>query len=117
MTTFKHISVHMVHILARLAAKRAVQQQLRDEGVRVSLVPPPEVSEQATAYVHNHPEVRTETMARAHLIDEQEGQRKANRSRRPMVTPRRHAKSPTEKTQLFNTTSAIFRCPRLLNAD
>jgi len=36
--TFKHISVHMVHILARLAAKRLVQEQLRADGLRVSLV-------------------------------------------------------------------------------
>jgi len=38
--TFKHISVHMVHILARLQAKRLVQDQLRSEGVRLSLVSP-----------------------------------------------------------------------------
>ena len=37
---FKHISVHMVHMLARMAAKEAVKQELRDQGVRVSLVPP-----------------------------------------------------------------------------
>jgi hypothetical protein len=27
--TFQHISVHMIHILARLQAKRLVQEQLR----------------------------------------------------------------------------------------
>ena len=32
--TFTHISVHMIHILARLQAKRLVQEQLRAEGRR-----------------------------------------------------------------------------------
>jgi hypothetical protein len=54
---FKHISVHMVHILARMAAKKAVQQELRDQGVRVSLVPPREISERATTYLHDNPDV------------------------------------------------------------
>jgi len=48
-TTFTHISVHMVHILARLAAKRLVQDALRAEGRRLTLVSPREVQELATA--------------------------------------------------------------------
>jgi protein involved in temperature-dependent protein secretion len=74
--TFKHISVHMVHILARLQAKRLVQQQLRDQGVRVSLVKPSEVQERATAYLAQHPEVWRLALDRAHQLDEIEGQRK-----------------------------------------
>jgi hypothetical protein len=74
--TFKHISVHMVHVLARLQAKRLVQDQLRAEGRRISLIPPREVQERATAYLHDHPEVWREAMNRAHRIDEMEGQRK-----------------------------------------
>src|SRR5262249_12304630 len=97
--TFKHISVHCVHILARLAAKRLVQEQLRAEGVRLSLVPPMEINERATAYLHDHPEVGTEAMARAHKLDELEGQRKDRQKLRrkklarlisePMITPDR----------------------------
>ena len=34
--TFKHISVHVVHILARMIAKEAIKAQLRNEGVRSS---------------------------------------------------------------------------------
>jgi protein involved in temperature-dependent protein secretion len=93
--TFKHISVHMVHILARMAAKKAVQAQLRDQGVRVSLVPPREINERATTYLAQHPEVWREALARAHLIDDAEGQRKDRqklrraelaRLRKPSVT-------------------------------
>src|SRR5262249_26258114 len=80
--TFKHISVHMVHILARLAAKRLVQEQLRAEGVRLSLVKPREVNERATTYLHDHPEVWTEALARAHKLDEMEGARKERRKLR-----------------------------------
>jgi hypothetical protein len=74
--TFKHISVHMVHILARLAAKRLVQDQLRAEGARISLIKPREVQERATAYLAQHPEVWRLALDRAHRIDEMEGQRK-----------------------------------------
>ena len=75
--TFKHISAGMVHILARLQAKRLVQEQLRNAGVRLTLVPPREIAEKATAYLHDHPEVWREALARAHLIDDAEGQRNA----------------------------------------
>jgi hypothetical protein len=77
--TFKHISVHMVRILARMAAKKAVQEQLRSEGVRLTLVSPREINERATTYLHDHPEVWREALARAHQIDEAEGQRKEKR--------------------------------------
>ena len=80
--TFKHISVHMIHILARLQAKRLVQEQQRNEGVRVSLVPPREISAKAQVYLQSHPELYREALARAHLIDDAEGQRKEKRKLR-----------------------------------
>jgi len=87
--TFKHISVHCVHVLARLAAKRAVQEELRAQGVRVTLVKPAVISERATAYLRDHPELWKEALQRAHLIDEMEGAKKARRRKikEPMVTP------------------------------
>jgi hypothetical protein len=78
-TTFTHISVHMIHILARLLAKRLVQEQLRAQGRRISLVSPREINELATAYLRDHREVWTQAIARAHLIDQMEGQRKDRR--------------------------------------
>jgi hypothetical protein len=81
-TTFKHISVHVIHILARLQARRLVQEQLRGEGVRASQVSPREVQERATALLHDHPEIWKEALDRAHKLDEMEGQKKARRKLR-----------------------------------
>src|SRR6516164_9365854 len=80
--TFKHISVHMIHILARLQAKRLVQEQLRNEGVRVTLVPPRVIAEKATALLASQPEIWREAITRAHLIDAAEGRRKEKRKLR-----------------------------------
>ena len=38
--SFEHISISAVKVLARLAAKKAVQAKLKDQGVRVTLVRP-----------------------------------------------------------------------------
>jgi hypothetical protein len=46
-----------VGICARLIAKKAVEQKLRELGVRVTLVPPREINERATAYIASHPEI------------------------------------------------------------
>jgi protein involved in temperature-dependent protein secretion len=104
--TFKHISVDCIHVLARLIAKKEVQAQLRAQGVRVQYVRPAEINERATAYLSQHPEVWKEALARAHQIDDAEGQRKARqRLRRQELRQRRsvyesdHAKTPIEKTQ------------------
>ena len=55
--SFQHISIMAVKVLARLAAKKAVQAELKDAGVRVTLVKPAEISERAAAYLLNHPEL------------------------------------------------------------
>ena len=52
-------------VFARLAAKRAVQDQLRSQGVRVSLVPPAEVMRQAREYLDTHPELYQQALERA----------------------------------------------------
>jgi hypothetical protein len=64
--SFEHISIGAVKVLARLAAKKAVQAELKDAGVRVTLVKPVEISERAAAYLLNHPELND----RARLIAE-----------------------------------------------
>jgi Ser/Thr protein kinase RdoA (MazF antagonist) len=51
--------------LARLAAKRAVQGKLREQGVRVTLVPPAEIMRQAGEYLANHPELYQQASERA----------------------------------------------------
>ena len=45
--SFEHISISAVKMLARLAAKKAVQAQLRDQGVRVTTYPYAELMLQA----------------------------------------------------------------------
>jgi len=43
-STFLPISASAVHVLARLAAKKAITEQFRAEGRRVSLIPPAEIN-------------------------------------------------------------------------
>jgi hypothetical protein len=47
--TVQPISASAVHVLARLAARKAVQEELRSQGVRVSLVKPADISVKAQA--------------------------------------------------------------------
>ena len=52
-------------VLARLAAKRAVQDELRAQGVRVSLFPIAEVMRLAAEYLDKHPELYQQALERA----------------------------------------------------
>jgi hypothetical protein len=63
--SFEHISIMAVKVLARLAAKKAVQAELKDAGVRVTLVKPVEIRERAAAYLLNHPELYVAAHERA----------------------------------------------------
>jgi hypothetical protein len=77
---FKLVGAHAINVLARLAAQNAVKEQLRDQGVRVTLVPIRQVHEQADEYLRQHPELYAEARERARrmgMIDLQP----------PMVTP------------------------------
>ena len=60
LNTFQPISASAVHVLARLAAKKAVQDELRSQGVRVSLVKPADISAKAQVYLADHPELYRE---------------------------------------------------------
>ena len=62
------IGVTAVKVLARLAAKRAVQQQLRDQGVRVTTYPYAELMRQAHEYLSAHPELYQAALERAKLM-------------------------------------------------
>ena len=64
-TSLSPIGITAVKVLARLAAKRAVQAQLRDQGVRVSLFPHAELMRQAGEYLANHPELYQQALERA----------------------------------------------------
>ena len=68
--TFQPISASAVHVLARLAARKAVQEQLRSEGVRVTLVKPAEISAKAQSYLSQHPELYREALERARRLSQ-----------------------------------------------
>jgi hypothetical protein len=51
------MSQSAVKVLARLAAKKAVQAELKEAGIRVSLVKPAVISERAQVYLQEHPEL------------------------------------------------------------
>jgi hypothetical protein len=57
-----------VMLFARLAAKRAVQDNLRAQGVRVSLFPHAELMRQAGEYLVAHPELYQLALQRAHKL-------------------------------------------------
>ena len=54
-----------VMMFARLAAKRAVQDELRAQGARVSLVPLAEIMRRASEYLDAHPELYQQALERA----------------------------------------------------
>ena len=68
LSEFRPISASAVHVLARLAARRAVQEELRSQGVRVSLVKPAEISVRAQVYLQSHPELYREALERAQRL-------------------------------------------------
>jgi hypothetical protein len=63
--SFEHISITAIKVLARLAAKKAVQAELKEAGVRVTLVRPAEISERAAQYLLNHPELNERARVQA----------------------------------------------------
>jgi NAD(P)-dependent dehydrogenase (short-subunit alcohol dehydrogenase family) len=85
--SFEHISITAVKVLARLAAKKAVEAELRAQGVRVTLVRPAEIAAQAQAYLQSHPELIDAARERALRLGMFE--KKPKRLRQIMVTPDR----------------------------
>jgi hypothetical protein len=62
---FKPIGTVAITVLARIAAKKAVQEQLRAQGVRVTLVKPADIAAQAKAYLDANPHLYEEALERA----------------------------------------------------
>ena len=75
-----HSANHAINFLAQSAAKKAVTEQLRDQGVRVSLVPIREITEKAQRYLADHPELYQRALERARQMGYVDLQP-------PMVTP------------------------------
>jgi hypothetical protein len=66
--SFEHISITAVKVLARLAARKAVETELRAKGIRVTLVKPAEITAQAQVYLQSHPELYREALERAQRL-------------------------------------------------
>jgi hypothetical protein len=66
--SFSHIGNHAINVLARLAARNAVKEQLRDQGVRLTLVPIREITEKAQVYLEQHPELYQQALERARQL-------------------------------------------------
>ena len=62
---FQPVGRSAVHVLARLAAQNIIKEKLRDQGVRLSLVPIREITEQAQQYLAEHPELFDQARERA----------------------------------------------------
>ena len=90
---FKPIGTSAVTVLARIAAKKAVQEQLKAQGVRVTLVKPAEIAAQAKAYLDANPHLYEEALQRAWklgLIEQAERIDQAlfdDEMRKPALTP------------------------------
>jgi hypothetical protein len=85
--SFEHISITAVKVLARLAAERVIKEKLRDQGVRVSLVPMRDVRTQADLYLSHHPELFDQAKERARLMGLFERKPRRKQISEPMVTP------------------------------
>ena len=90
---FKPIGAVAITVLARIAAKKAVQEQLKAQGVRVTLVKPAEIAAQAKAYLDANPHLYEEALQRAWklgLIEQAERIDQAlfdDEMRKPALTP------------------------------
>jgi hypothetical protein len=115
---FQHISGVAVKVLARLAARKAVKAELKAKAVR-GVVPHREIVRATNAHLAANPRLYEQALATAWELSVRDQQGRINAVlfddyRRGFRKPRRpvcgtgSAKSGTEKTQLFSTTSAIF---------
>jgi hypothetical protein len=89
----KPIGAVAINVLARVAAKKAVQEQLKAQGVRVALVKPADIAAQAKAYLDANPHLYEEAYSRAWrmgLIEQAERIDQAlfdDERRKPALTP------------------------------
>jgi len=79
--SFEHISIAAVKALATLAARKAVEAELRAKGVRTTSVPRREIELQAYALVAARPELIAQAREQAQRLGMYERRRSAHNSR------------------------------------
>jgi len=67
-SSFEHVSRHAIAVLAKLAARKAIEAELKDKGVHVYLVRPAILNERARTYLNDHPELLKVAEERARLM-------------------------------------------------
>jgi hypothetical protein len=65
---FRPVSVHAVRVLARLATKRAIEAEIKDQGVHPWLVRLSEINDRARVYLAQHPELLEQAEEKARLL-------------------------------------------------
>ena len=91
-----HNANHAINYCARSIAKNAVKEQLRAQGVRVTLVKPAEIAERARVYLDQHPETFTLALERAVRLGWIDNRHKPDKAletpmwwgKRPVITPK-----------------------------
>ena len=63
--SFEHIPGFAINVLARLEAKKAVKEQLRARGIRLTYVPAREIVARTKAHLEAHPELYEQALQRA----------------------------------------------------
>jgi NAD(P)-dependent dehydrogenase (short-subunit alcohol dehydrogenase family) len=97
-----HSTNHAINYLARSAAKKAVTEQLRAQGVRVTLVKPADIAARAKVYLEQHPELYQQAFERAQrmgCVDQEPSQ--------ILVTPNRVFEKSSEIEHSANADSVI----------
>jgi hypothetical protein len=62
---FQHLGPLAVNVLARQAARKAVKEHLRAQGIRLTYVPHRQIVRQTKAHLEAHPELYEQALQRA----------------------------------------------------
>ena len=62
---FQHLGTLAVNVLARQAARKAVKEHLRAQGIRLTYVPHRQIVRQTKAHLEAHPELYEQALQRA----------------------------------------------------
>ena len=111
--SFEHLGAAAARVLARQAAINFVKSEIARRGLRLVSVPMREIQIEADQYLAAHPELIARAAERVAAQPERWLPKRVLRH----VSQTDNANAGTDIVGVFNTTSAIFRSSRLLNAD
>jgi hypothetical protein len=103
--SLSNTGISAVKVLARPAAKRAVQAELRDQGVRLTTYPHAEIMRQAAEYLSSHQELYQQALERAQRMTA-EGVFGKRAQRAYLMTSVQSEKEPKSITSAVQNTGA-----------